>query len=57
MKQWRDFMAKNMPGADLTDASYVFAYGVSLAMLQVLKQCRRLLARECHEAGGQSAGR
>jgi branched-chain amino acid transport system substrate-binding protein len=39
MQQWRDFMAKNMPGADVTDASYVFAYSVSLTMLQVLKQC------------------
>jgi branched-chain amino acid transport system substrate-binding protein len=29
MNQWRDFMAKHMPGADLTDLSYVFAYGVS----------------------------
>jgi branched-chain amino acid transport system substrate-binding protein len=39
MKQWRDFMAKYMPGGDITDASYVFAYAVSLTMLQVLKQC------------------
>jgi branched-chain amino acid transport system substrate-binding protein len=28
-----------MPGADLTDNNYVFAYGVSKTMLQVLKQC------------------
>jgi branched-chain amino acid transport system substrate-binding protein len=46
MQEWRDFMAKNMPGADLTDASYVFAYGVSLAMLQVLKQCKGDFSRE-----------
>jgi branched-chain amino acid transport system substrate-binding protein len=39
MNQWRAFMAKYMPGADLTDANYVFAYGVSTVMLQVLKQC------------------
>jgi branched-chain amino acid transport system substrate-binding protein len=39
MQQWRDFMAKYMPGADLTDSNYVYAYGVSLTMLQVLKQC------------------
>ena len=32
-------MAKYMPGADLTDSNYVYAYGVSLTMLQVLKQC------------------
>jgi branched-chain amino acid transport system substrate-binding protein len=46
MKQWRDFMAKHMPGADLTDLSYVFAYGVSLTMLQVLKQCGDDFSRE-----------
>ncbi len=39
MQEWRDFMAKNMPGADLTDASYVYAYSVSKTMLQVLQQC------------------
>ena len=39
MKQWRDFMAKYMPGGDVADAAYVFAYAVSLTMLQVLKQC------------------
>ena len=39
MNEWRAFMAKYMPGADLTDVSYVYAYGVSMTMLQVLKQC------------------
>ncbi len=39
MKEWRDFMAKNMPGADLTDNNYVYAYAASKLMLQVLKQC------------------
>ncbi len=39
MKQWRDFMAKYKPDGDMSDASYVFAYAVSLAMLHVLKQC------------------
>jgi branched-chain amino acid transport system substrate-binding protein len=39
MKQWRDFMAKYMPNGDVSDASYVFAYAVSLTMQQVLKQC------------------
>ena len=39
MQAWRGFMAKYMPGADLTDSNYVFAYGVSSTMLQVLKQC------------------
>ena len=39
MQTWRAFMAKYLPGADLTDSNYVYAYGVSSTMLQVLKQC------------------
>ena len=39
MNEWRTFMAKYMPGADLTDGNYSFAYGVSMAMWRVLKQC------------------
>lgn len=39
MKEWRDFMAKHMPGADVTDNNYVYAYAASKLMLQVLKQC------------------
>lgn len=39
MLQWRAFMAKYMPGADMTDYNYVYAYGVSETMLTVLKQC------------------
>ena len=39
MNQWRDFMAKYMPGADLTDGGPVFGYGVSYGLWQVLKQC------------------
>jgi len=39
MKAWREFLAKYKPSADLTDGSEVFAYGISLTMLQVLKQC------------------
>jgi branched-chain amino acid transport system substrate-binding protein len=46
MKQWRAFMAKYMPNGDITDASYVFAYGVSLTMLQVLKQCKGDFSRD-----------
>jgi branched-chain amino acid transport system substrate-binding protein len=46
MNEWRDFMAKYMPGADTTDGAYVFAYAVSKAMLQVLKQCGDDLSRE-----------
>jgi branched-chain amino acid transport system substrate-binding protein len=46
MNEWRDFMAKYMPGADTTDTSYVFAYAVSKVMLQVLKQCDGDFTRE-----------
>jgi branched-chain amino acid transport system substrate-binding protein len=46
MNEWRDFMAKYMPGADTTDIFAVFAYGVSKAMLQVLNQCEGDFARE-----------
>ncbi len=46
MKEWRGFMAKYMPGSDLTDADYVYAYGVSTTMLHTLKQCGSDLSRE-----------
>ena len=46
MKEWRDFMNKQMPGADQTELSYVFAYSVSKTMLQVLKQCGDDFSRE-----------
>jgi branched-chain amino acid transport system substrate-binding protein len=46
MNEWRDFMAKYMPGADTTDFFAVFAYGVSKTMLQVLNQCEGEFTRE-----------
>jgi branched-chain amino acid transport system substrate-binding protein len=46
MNEWRDFMAKYMPGADTTDGNYAFAYSISKAMLQVLKQCEGNFTRE-----------
>src|SRR3954470_510069 len=46
MKTWRAFMAKYNPGADTTDAATAFAYGISLTMLQVLKQCGDDFSRE-----------
>ena len=39
MNNWRAFMAKYMPDADLTDAGPVFGYGVTTCLWQVLKQC------------------
>ena len=46
MNEWRAFMAKYMPGADLTDANYCFAYGVAMVLTQVLKQCNGNFSRE-----------
>ena len=46
MNEWRDFMANYMPGADTSDVGYAFAYAVSKAMLQVLKQCEGNFTRE-----------
>jgi branched-chain amino acid transport system substrate-binding protein len=45
MQEWRAFMAKNMPGADLTDGNYVYAYAVSKLMLHVLQQCKGNFSR------------
>ncbi len=47
MKEWQAFaMAMQSPSGDVTDAATVFAYGISLTMLQVLKQCGNDFSRE-----------
>jgi branched-chain amino acid transport system substrate-binding protein len=46
MVGWRAFMAKYMPGADLSDAGCVFAYGVTYTLHQVLKQAGDDLSRD-----------
>ena len=46
MKQWRAVIENYLPGADMTDASIVFGYGITLTMLQVLKQCDGDFSRE-----------
>ena len=46
LKEWRGFMAKYMPGADLKDVNYVYAYGVSLTLMQVLQQCAGDFSRQ-----------
>jgi len=46
MNQWRAFMKQNMPDADLTDNDFLFGYGVSLTLMQVLKQCGEDFSRE-----------
>ena len=45
MQEWHGFMAKNMPGADLTDLNYVYSYTASNIMLHVLKQCNGNFSR------------
>jgi branched-chain amino acid transport system substrate-binding protein len=40
IKQWRAFMAKYNPSGDVTDSATVFAYGISMTMMQVLTQCK-----------------
>jgi len=45
MKEWRAFMQKYLPEADLSDVNYVNAYGFSLTLMQVLKQCGDDLSR------------
>jgi branched-chain amino acid transport system substrate-binding protein len=46
MKAWREWMAKYMPGANLGDVNYVYAYSVSYLMEQTLKKCGDTLTRE-----------
>ncbi len=46
MNQWRAFMRAQMPDADLKDSNYTYSYGVSLTLMQVLRQCGNDLSRE-----------
>ena len=45
MKTWRGFMAKYLPQGDVTDASYVFGFGITRTMAQVLPQCKGNFSR------------
>jgi branched-chain amino acid transport system substrate-binding protein len=45
MQEWRRFMDKYMPAADITDLNHVYGYGVALTLVQVLKQCGDDLSR------------
>jgi branched-chain amino acid transport system substrate-binding protein len=45
MKTWRAWMAKYMPGANLAEVNYVFAYSVSSLMEETLKRCGDNLTR------------
>jgi branched-chain amino acid transport system substrate-binding protein len=46
MQEWRAFMARYYPDGNVKDAFNVFAYGISLTMIQVLKACGNDLSRE-----------
>jgi branched-chain amino acid transport system substrate-binding protein len=46
MQRWRDFMAKYMPGADVSDFNYVYGYGAAQLMEVVLKNAGDDLSRE-----------
>ena len=45
MTQWRGFMAKYMPGGDLSDENISYAYAAAITLMQVLKQCGDDLSR------------
>lgn len=44
--QWRAIMQKYLPGADLSDAFYVYGYGAMMTMVATLKQCGNDFSRE-----------
>lgn len=46
MNEWRAFMQRYMPGADLSDNNYTYAYGAGTTMIQVLRQCGNDFSRE-----------
>ncbi|HET9867028.1 MAG TPA: ABC transporter substrate-binding protein [Nitrospira sp.] len=46
MAQWRAFMKKFMPAANVADGSYVYAYAVSYLMEKTLEKCGHDLTRE-----------
>ncbi len=45
MKMWREWMTKHNPGANLDDASNVFAFSVASLMHETLKRCGNELTR------------
>jgi len=46
MAEWRTFMRDYMPGSDLTDGSYTYAYAVGTTIMVVLAQCNGDFSRE-----------
>ncbi len=45
MKEWRAYMAKNMPDANTSDGNYIYAYAVATLMAETLKRCGDNLTR------------
>jgi branched-chain amino acid transport system substrate-binding protein len=45
MKKWSEFVDKYMPGADKTDGSIVYGYGVAQTLAKVLEMCGDDLTR------------
>ncbi|MCC7548007.1 MAG: ABC transporter substrate-binding protein [Burkholderiales bacterium] len=46
MRRWREFMAKYMPNADISDFNHVYGYGAAELMTLVLKNAGDDLSRE-----------
>lgn len=46
MRRWREFMAKYMPNADISDFMHVFGYGAAQLMAKVLQDAGNDLTRE-----------
>lgn len=46
MKQFKEFMAKYIPGGDITDGGYVAGFGLAYTMWKVLEQCNGDFSRE-----------
>ena len=46
MDEWRAFMRRYLPDADMKDGSYPYAHGAAQALMQVLRQCGNDLSRE-----------
>jgi branched-chain amino acid transport system substrate-binding protein len=46
MQGFKQFMAKYLPGADITDNNYIGGYGPSYTMWKVLEQCNGDFSRE-----------
>ncbi len=46
MKDFKDLMAKYVPGGDITDAGYIAGYGASYTMWKVLEACNGDFSRE-----------